>query len=95
MGLNDVLDDCQSQAGTTEGAATGCIDAVETFKQSRQMFFGDALTTVLNLDHDLLTLLPTLNGHKISTFAVFDGVVDQVYDGLFKQGAVDVCYDLL
>ena len=46
MGLHDVLDDGQPQAGAAQLAAAGPIDAIEPLEDARQVLGGDAAAAV-------------------------------------------------
>ena len=50
----DVLDDGQSQSGTTGGPRTGGVDAVEALEDPRLLALGDALALVGDRDLDQL-----------------------------------------
>ena len=55
MNLGDVLDDRQAQAGTTGLFRTALVDAIESFKDLRLIFFRYADAAVLNGEFDLFT----------------------------------------
>ena len=78
VGLDDVLDDRQPQAGTTLLAAAGLIDPIESFKQTRQMLAIDAAPKITH--GDLNSGRPGMNRqlHFAPLVAVLDGIIDQV-----------------
>ena len=46
VGLDDVLDDGQAQAGAAQLAAAGPVDAVESLEDPRQVLAGDAAAAI-------------------------------------------------
>ena len=91
VGLDNVLDDCQPQPSSADGPTPGRVDAVEPFEKPGQVLPCNADAAVLDLDHDLVFLLPALDVYCVAFFAVFDGIADKVYYGLFKQWRIYPC----
>jgi len=50
VGLDQMADDCQPESGSAAG--TGAVYLVETLKNTRQGFFGDACAAVAHADLD-------------------------------------------
>ena len=90
MGLDDVLDDGQAEAGAAELAAAGAIDAVEALEEARQVLRGDAAAAIADVDGDFVVILACEDFNLAAGFAVFDGVIDEVNDGLFEERGIDV-----
>ncbi len=53
VGLHDVLDDRESQAGASQLSAAGPVDAIEAFEDPREVFLGDPRPVVGDADRDL------------------------------------------
>ena len=53
MGLHDVLDDGQPQAGAAQLAAASAIDAVEALEDARQVLGRDAAAAICDVDQHL------------------------------------------
>ena len=52
VGEHDVLGDGETEAGASRLAGTSFVDAIETFKQARKVFGGDAGAEVLDEEFD-------------------------------------------
>ena len=84
VGLNNVLDDRQPQAGTTLLAAAGFVDPIESFEQTRQML---AINAAAEITHgDLDSGRPGMNRqlHFAPLVAVLDGIIYEVDQRLFE-----------
>ena len=74
MGLNNVFDDGQPEAGTTHVAAAGLVDPVEAFKQAFLVLFGDADSLVLEMDLNPVCCLGGDDPDDAFFGTVFDGM---------------------
>ena len=84
VGLGDVLDDGQPQAGTAELAAARFVHPVEPFKQARKMFFGNAHALVREADLDFIVHGQRPDPDDTFGWAVLDRIVQQVHRGLLQ-----------
>src|SRR5687767_9527237 len=90
VGLDDVFDDGEAEAGAALVAGAGAIDAVETFEDAALRFGRNAGAVVG--DGDGCTLRIGFGGDSDGAAgrAVFDAVVDEVVDDLFEAIRIDV-----
>ena len=70
--------DSQSQAGASQRAATALVDAVESFKDARQVLGGNTCAIVLKGEKPLVVLLLSLHGDGRAFAGIVDGIVYQV-----------------
>src|SRR5580698_6332139 len=93
MAVKDVLDQSQSQTGSTLRAAFFHVDAIEAFGQPRQMFRCDAGTIIADTDLGLRLFFSGDAGTQsdVDAFAwraVFERVLPQVLEDAHKFVAV-------
>ena len=86
MGLNNVLDDGQPQSGATEDATARLVHTVKPLEQSRQMFFGNAVAVIFDVDRQGAVLTHDVYFDAAAVVAVFGGIVDQIDQSLFQEG---------
>ena len=91
VGLGDMFDDGQPQAGAAELAAARLVHPVEPFEQTGEMLFGDAHALVLEADLDFIVHGQRLDLDGAFGRAVLDRIVQQVHRGLLQQGGIDTC----
>ena len=92
MRLDDMLDNRQPQSSAANCTTASCIDAIETFKNPGQVIFRDALAAVLNLDLELIIILPPFDRDHALCITVLDGIVHQV-EMYQRQNVFLVLYD--
>src|SRR5579875_575872 len=83
-GLDQVLDDRQTQAGAAQFARTRLVHAVEAFKDAWQIGLGNANAGVGHFQAYLLPLAPPTHRDSATLGRVFDGVVEQVIEDLLQ-----------
>ena len=88
VGLNDVLDNGKTQAGAAEFAAAGLVHPVKPFKQTRDVDGGNAHALVCYADDHIVILLSGINPDAAFFRAVFNGIFNQIDQGLLKKRGV-------
>jgi len=83
------VDTGQAEAGATDLAGVGIVDAVELLKEVRQVFGGDADAAILDADGDCFVITSDIYNH-FPVGRVFDGVFDQVRNNFAEVIGVDV-----
>src|SRR5579872_2266363 len=82
MGLGDVLDDGEAEAGPPLLAGAPLVDPVEALEDARDRLRGDADAGVAHLEHRLAAtaagITPHADGDPAVRTVVLDGVVEQV-----------------
>ncbi len=76
VGLGDVLDDGQAQAGAAPLPAPACIHPVKTFKDAGQVLRGNAAALIFDLDDDFGAGPFRFQMDNASRAAEFDGIID-------------------
>src|SRR6266851_2729471 len=87
MSVDDVLDDRQTQSGTSHRAGARRIDAVEALGETRQMFATNALAVIAHRDGDERwpggpAIDPRRYFDRRALVTVFDSVVEKVLEHL-------------
>src|SRR5687767_14930872 len=80
VGLDDVFDDGEAEAGAALVAGAGAIDTVEAFEDAALRFGRNAGAIVGDGDGGALTIGFGGDGDGAAGRAVFDAVVDEVVD---------------
>lgn len=90
VGMDNALNNGQSQAGPPAQARAGAIPAIKRRKNMRQVLSGDALSVVRHPDlHDRAHGLPAdLDGSPLR--GVLHGVVEQIEENLFQGVGIGV-----
>ena len=89
MGLHNVFYDGKAKSGTTEFSATRGVDAVESFEQAFLMPAINSKPLVLYIDYNLFSLFFGYDLNGLVRIGIFDGVDNEVDQGLFQQRGVD------
>ena len=89
VGLDDVFDDGEAEAGAALVAGAGAIDAIEAFEDAALCFGWNARAVVGNGDGRAVGVHFGGDGNGAAGRAVFDSVVDEVVDDLFETIAVN------
>ena len=84
---HQTLHDHQPDAGALHARTFGA-EAVEGFKQMRQLRLGHPDAGVLRFDHHAVTIAPTAQGHGPAGVVVLDGVDQQVDEDLAQTHPV-------
>lgn len=82
---DNMLDDCQSQAGTAQVAAASFVNPVESLEQSRKVFCRNSRALVNNVDTYMVALINSVQCYLRVRGAVLNCVVHEVDDRLCKQ----------
>ena len=80
----DMFDDGQSQAGAAEVSASTVIDAVKSFKQSRQMLYRDARSLIAYMNGYFGITFFTHDIDFASRLTEFDGIMDEIDNRLLQ-----------
>lgn len=86
-GLDEVLDDGESEAGPSLVAGAVAIDAVETFEDSGELVSGDADAGVFDFDDSMAGFRAPAECHGTARVGVFDGVAEKVIED-FLEGFI-------
>lgn len=78
VGLDDMLDDRQSEARAALLARTSLVRTVEPLENTGYVLLGDTDTVVLDLDEDLVQHVAELDPRQTTLLAVTDRVDDQI-----------------
>jgi len=82
VGLNDVLDNSKSQAGTAGFARACFVDAIEALEDAIKVFEGDAGTEVLHAELDFSGQESGANANVLPFPSVLESVLNQVAEDL-------------
>lgn len=84
MGLGDVFDNGQAETGAAQLAAARLVHPVESLKQPGQVLLGNSAALVFDAD-DHLGIIPfDVQVNSAVRVTVFNGIVQQVDNGLFE-----------
>ena len=81
----DVLDDRQTQAGSSGRLGTALIDTIKTFKYTLLILFRNTDSRILNNQKRMSALLPHRHIYRSSAVIVSDRIVTQVVNQFFHQ----------
>lgn len=97
MGLDDMLDNRQTEPGSTGFSIAGPIAAIEAFKQTRQVLLRDTDAVINNADPDhvviFLSHLDRPGDDRTAGIAVGDAVDQQIDHRLYEQGPIHLQAD--
>ena len=83
MLLHDTAAKCETEAGASQGASVRCVSLLEAIKNVFQLFGGDAMSLVFDLETDLvLTLMPCAQANECIGQREFDRVRYQLVEHL-------------
>ena len=78
MGLDNMLDDREAQAGSTQFAAAGGIHPVEAFEQPLEMFVLNTESLILYVNHNTVILLFGHYKHGLVGVGILDGILSEI-----------------
>ena len=93
VGLDDLLDDGQAQAGPFLVLPAGQVRFVEALPDLVQLLAGDPDPVVLHRDEDLVVFLGCLDCDRRAVLAEFDGVVQEIIEDLLDLAFVRIDID--
>ena len=93
VGLDDLLDDGQAQAGPFLVLPAGQIRFVEALPDLVQLLAGDPDPVVLHRDEDLVVFLGCLDCDRRAVLAEFDCIVQEIIEDLLDLAFVRIDID--
>jgi hypothetical protein len=90
MGLGDVFDDGKAKTGSAQLSASCLVNTIKPLKDSGKMFFLYATALVMDADYNLILCLARPESDHTVHVTILDGVIEEVYDGLFKECRIDL-----
>src|SRR4051794_12967698 len=78
QGLNEMLDNAQTKPRAPQFPAAGLVHAIKPFKNTRQVFFGNASTGVRHFEQILVALNKPANRDQAARRSVLNGIVHEV-----------------
>lgn len=91
MCLGDMFDYGKTKPCATNLSASCLVHTIKPFKEALEMFLVYAATLVTDTNNDFTFSLNCLYLDNSPLITIFDGIIKEVYDSLFKERGIDFC----